>query len=129
MLSIRRGDGDSTKRGCLKAVYPIGGAMTKAKRYDTVVLLQPIGAFQKGEQGAVVEVYIMPYEAYDIEIVTDEGQTLGLVEGVRPEQIEVPARVRFTSISLEANGTRAAVRFSDGTEVTVRAEDLHERKG
>jgi outer membrane lipoprotein SlyB len=93
MLSIRRVDGDSTKRGCLKAVYPIGGAMTKAKRYDTVVLLEPIGAFQKGDQGAVVEVYIMPYEAYDIEIVTDEGQTLGLVEGVRPEQIEVPARV------------------------------------
>jgi hypothetical protein len=26
--------------------------MTKAKRYDTVVLLEPIGAFQKGEQGA-----------------------------------------------------------------------------
>ena len=60
--------------------------MPKAKCYDTVVLLEPIGAFQKGEQGAVVEVYIMPYEAYDIEIVTDEGQTLDLVEGVRPEQ-------------------------------------------
>jgi hypothetical protein len=103
--------------------------MTKAKRYDTVVLLEPIGAFQKGEHGAVVEVYIMPYEAYDIEIVSDEGQTLGLVEGVPPEQIEVPTRVRFTSISLEANGTRAAVRFSDGTKVTVRAEDLYERKG
>ena len=57
--------------------------MTQAKRHDTVVLLEPIGAFQKGEQGAVVEVYTMPYEAYDIEIVTDEGQTLGLVEGVR----------------------------------------------
>jgi hypothetical protein len=103
--------------------------MPKAKRYDTVVLLEPIGAFQKGEQGAVVEVYSRPYEAYDIEIVTDEGRTLGLVAGVRPEQIEVPAKVRFTSISLEEDGTRAAVRFSDGTEVTVRAEELYVRKG
>jgi hypothetical protein len=40
-----------------------------------------------------VEVYTTPYEAYDIEIVTDEGQTKGLVEGVHPEQIEVPRSV------------------------------------
>ena len=102
--------------------------MPKAKRYETVVLLKPVGAFQKGEKGAVVEVYATPYEAYDIEIVTDEGRTKGLAEGVRPEQIEVPAKVRFSSIRLEADGTRAAVRFSDGTEVTVRAEELYERK-
>jgi hypothetical protein len=102
--------------------------MPKAKRYDTVVLLQPIGAFQKGEKGAVVEVYTTPYEAYDIEIVTDEGRTKRLAEGVRPEQIEVPVQVRFTSIRLEADGTRAAVRFSDGTELTVSAEELYERK-
>jgi ribosomal protein L24 len=103
--------------------------MPKAKRYDTVVLLESIGAFQKGEKGAVVEVYTTPYEAYDIEIVTDEGRTKGLAEGVRPEQIiEVPAKVRFSSIRLEADGTRAAVRFSDGTEVTVRAEELYERR-
>jgi hypothetical protein len=69
--------------------------MPKAQRYDTVVLLEPVGAFQKGEKGAVVEVYTTPYEAYDIEVVTDEGQTKGLAEGVRPEQIEVPAKVRF----------------------------------
>jgi hypothetical protein len=60
-----------------------------------------MGAFQKGEQGAVVEVSSMPYESYDIEVVTDKGQTLGLVEGVRPEQIDVPVKVRFSSISLE----------------------------
>ena len=41
--------------------------MTKAKRYATVVLLESIGRFQKGEKGAVLEVYTMPYEAYDIE--------------------------------------------------------------
>ena len=49
--------------------------MTKAKHYDTLVLFKPIGRFQKGEKGAVVEVYTTPYEAYDIEIVTDEGKT------------------------------------------------------
>jgi Domain of unknown function (DUF4926) len=102
--------------------------MPKAQRYDTVVLLEPVGAFQKGEKGAVVEVYTTRYEAYDIEIVTDAGQTKGLAEGVRPEQIEVPEKVRFASIRLEADGTRAAVRFSDGTEVTVSAEQLYERK-
>ena len=36
--------------------------MTKAKRYDTVVLLEPISTFQQGEKGAVVEVYSTPYE-------------------------------------------------------------------
>lgn len=102
--------------------------MTKANRYDTVVLLEPIGVFQKGEKGAVVEVYTTPYEAYDIEIVTDEGKTKGVVEGVRPEQIQVPGRVRFTSIRLEADGACAAVRFSDGTEVMVSAEELYARK-
>jgi len=102
--------------------------MAKAKRYDTVVLLEPIGAFQTGEKGAVVEVYTTPYEAYDIEIVTDEGRTKGLAEGVRPEQIEVPGRVRFASIRVQADGARAAVLFSDGTKVTVSAEDLYGRK-
>jgi len=72
----------------------------------------------------VVEVYTTPYEAYDIEIVTDEGQTKGLLEAVRPGQIEVaasdwagmrfaPAAVRFTSIRIEAAGTHAAVSFSE----------------
>ena len=103
--------------------------MTKAKRYDTVVLLEPIGPFQQGEKGAVVEVYTLPYEAYDIEMVTDEGKTKGIAEGVRPEQIAVPVVVRFTSIRLEADGTCATVRFSDGTEVTVRAEELYARRG
>jgi hypothetical protein len=63
-------------------------AVRKIKRYDTVELLEPIGAFQKGEKGAIVEVYTRPYEAYDIEIITDEGKTIGLLEGVRPQQFE-----------------------------------------
>ena len=70
-----------------------GKQMTKAQRYDTVVLLEAINGFQKGEKGAVVEVYTTPYEAYDIEIVTDEGTTKGLVEAIRPEQIEVVSAV------------------------------------
>jgi hypothetical protein len=72
--------------------------MTKAKRYDTVIFLEPIGVFQKGEKGTVEEVYTTLYEAYDIEIVTDEGKTKGIAEGVRPEQIWVSPQVRFASI-------------------------------
>jgi len=106
--------------------------MAKARRYDTVVLLEDIGPFQKGEKGAVVEAYSTPYEAYDVEIVTDEGKTKGLVEAVRPAQIEVvadaPVDVRFASIRVEADGTYAAVSFSDGTQVTVSAEELYIRK-
>jgi Domain of unknown function (DUF4926) len=103
--------------------------MTKAQRYDTVVLLESIGRFQQGETGAVVEVYTTPYEAYDIEMITDEGKTKGLAEGIRPEQIEVSPKVRFASIRVEVEGTRAAVRFSDGTEVIVSAEELYAQSG
>ncbi len=103
--------------------------MSKAKRYDTVVLLESIGMFQQGEKGAVVEVYTTPYEAYDIEMVTDAGKTKGVAEGVRPEQIAVFPQVRFASIRMEAEGTRAAVRFSDGTEVIVSAEELYTQSG
>ena len=31
----------------------------------------------------MVEVYTSPYEAYDLEIVDDDGRTKGLLEGVR----------------------------------------------
>ncbi|MBI3970322.1 MAG: DUF4926 domain-containing protein [Chloroflexi bacterium] len=65
--------------------------MTKAKRYDTVVLREEVGGFQAGEVGAVVEVYTTPYEAYDVEIVTNDGETKGLVEGLRPDQIDLTA--------------------------------------
>jgi len=103
--------------------------MTKAKRYDTVILTEAIGSFAKGEKGAVVEVYATPYEAYDIELVGDDGRTKGLLEAVRPEQLEVPVPagpgVRFANIRLEAGGTSAAVQFSDGKELHVSAETLH----
>ena len=106
--------------------------MTKAKRYDTVVLLEAINGFQKGEKGATVEVYTTPYEAYDIEIVTNEGTTKGLIETVRPEQIEVvpviPTDVRFSSIHIEDDGSSVAVLFSDNTQVKVRVEELHTKK-
>ena len=102
--------------------------MTKAKRYDTVVLLGTINGFQKGEKGAVVEVYTTPYEAYDIEIVTDEGITKGLIEAVPPEQIEVVTDVRFSSIHIEDDGSSAAILFSDNTQVKVKAEELYTKK-
>src|SRR5437868_6570516 len=105
----------------------------KAKRYDTVVLLEEIGSIQKGSKGAVVEVYTAPYEAYDIEIVTDEGKTEGLAEAVRPQQIEVimarPTSVRLTSVHIADDGARADVSFSDGTQVTVKAEELYVKRG
>ena len=78
--------------------------MTKVNQYETVVLREAIGAFQPGDKGAVIEVYTTPYEAYDIEIVTDEGITQGRLEGIRPEQIEKLAPVRFASIHVEADG-------------------------
>jgi hypothetical protein len=106
--------------------------MTKAIRYDTVVLLEDIGGFQKGTKGVVVEVYTTPYEAYDVEVVTDGGQTRGVIEAVRPQEVQVvpslPVDVRFTSIRIEDGGARAAVSFSDGTRVTVNAEELYTRK-
>ena len=71
--------------------------MMKTKRYETVVLLEAINGFQKGEKGAVLEVHTTPYEAYDIEIVTDEGTTKGLVEAIRPEQIEVVSAIQDVS--------------------------------
>ena len=106
--------------------------MAKAKRYDTVMLLEAINGFQKGEKGAVVEVYTTPYEAYDIEIVTDEGTTKGLVAAIRPEQIEVipaiPTDVRFSSIHIEDDGSSAAVVFSDNTQVKVKVEELYTKR-
>jgi len=106
--------------------------MTKANRYDTVVLLEDIGGFQKGAKGAVVEVYTTPYEAYDVEIVTDEGKTRGIVEAVRPQEVEVipsiRAGVRFASIRIEDDGACAAISFSDGTRLTVQAEEMYTRK-
>ena len=62
--------------------------MPKAKRYDRVVLLESVGNFPKDAWGAVVEVYTTPYEAYDIEIMTDDGRTIGLADAVRPERFE-----------------------------------------
>src|SRR4051812_44868444 len=106
--------------------------MTKARRYDTVLLLEAVGCLPKGAKGAVVEVYTSPYEAYDIEIVSEEGKTEGLAEAVRPDQIQVlslkPESVRLTSVRIADGGARAEVSFSDGTEVTVGAEDLYARR-
>jgi hypothetical protein len=60
----------------------------KAKRFDTVVLQEAIGGFRQGTVGAVVEAYTTPFEAYDIELVADDGTTKRLLEAVRPDQIE-----------------------------------------
>jgi hypothetical protein len=98
-------------------------------KYQTVRLLESIGSFKKGEIGAVVEAYTTPYPAYDIEIITDEGITKGLVEAVRPEQIEWVANPhpQMTAISLTPDGTKANIRFADGTEIILTAADLYAR--
>ena len=63
--------------------------MTKASRYDTVVLCQAVASFPPGEIGVVVEVYTAPYEAYDVELVADDGTTKALLEHLRPEQFDL----------------------------------------
>jgi len=101
----------------------------KAKQYDTVMLAETVGRVPKGATGAVVEVYTTPHEAYDVEIVTDDGKTRGLLEAVLPEQIDVVSSasesVRFSAIRVEDDGTCAAVSFSDGTQVVVTPDRLY----
>lgn len=103
--------------------------MNAIKLYDTVELLVPIGKFQPGILGAVVEIYTTPDLAYDIEIVTDEGKTDGLLEAVQPQQIQLARpsvpEIRLASVTIEGDGARAAVHFSDGTEVVVNATELY----
>lgn len=109
--------------------------MTKAKRYDTVVLLEAIGCCQIGEKGTVVEVYTTPYEAYDIEIVTDEGETKGLVEAVRPEQIEVVPAIsdedwedwlfeHDPKVIQQAQAARERLKHDDGKTLDEVAKEL-----
>lgn len=103
--------------------------MMKAKRYETVILTEPIGEHPSGTKGAVVEVYMAPYEAYDIEIVDDNGKTRGFLEGILPEQISLMANPKptFAAIDLAANGAHLKILFSDGRQVTISAEELHPR--
>ncbi|GEM_PF-874371 len=61
--------------------------MTQIKLYDTVVLLETIDSFPRGTKGAVIEIYTQPQQAFDIEIVLDSGQTVGILESVQPNQI------------------------------------------
>ncbi len=97
------------------------------QKYQTVRLLEPIESFAEGELGAVVERYTFPYEAYDIEIVADDGQTKGLLEAVRPEQIEAMSSPQppMIAITLAPDGTKANIRFADGTEIVLTAADLY----
>jgi hypothetical protein len=71
-----------------------------------VVLLEAVGGFERGTVGAVVEVYAVPDAAYDIEVVTDDGRTEGLIEAVRPDQIRVVAGKPRSVVAAAAGGTR-----------------------
>ena len=105
------------------------GGVMKAKRYETVIITEPIGNISAGKKGAVVEVYTAPYEAYDIEIVNDNGETEGFLEGVLPEQIVTILSVKptFAAVDLVGNGSQVKILFSDGSQITVSAEELHPR--
>ncbi|MBM3240949.1 hypothetical protein FJZ31_32100 [Candidatus Poribacteria bacterium] len=99
--------------------------MPKAKKYDRVVLLESVGDFPKDAWGAVVEIYTTPYEAYDIEIMTDDGRTIGLADAVRPGQFDVkkldsiPSGVHFQSVKIEKDGSYAIIGVSNGVQITV----------
>ncbi|MCB8943500.1 MAG: DUF4926 domain-containing protein [Ardenticatenaceae bacterium] len=101
--------------------------MIKAKRYETVILAETIGEHPVGTKGAVIEAYTTPFEAYDIEIVDDDGQTQGFLEGVLPEQINLitTPELTFAAIDLTTNGSHLKILFSDGIQVTVSAKELH----
>ena len=101
--------------------------MTKAKRYETVILTEAISGHSPGAKGAVIEVYTNPFEAYDIEIVDDYGHTKGLLEGILPEQITLmdTSKPTFAAIDLTTNRSHLKIKFSDGRQVTVSAEELH----
>lgn len=103
--------------------------MTKAKRYETVILTEPVDNISAGKKGAVVEVYTTPYEAYDIEIVNDKGETEALLEGVLPTQIitMMSSNPTFAAVDLIADGSHVKIVFSDGSQITVSAEELHPR--
>lgn len=79
--------------------------MTKAERYDTIILLKSMDKFKQGDKGAIVEVYTVPYEAYDIEIFNENGQTKGIAEAVLPEQF----KIIFSSESKSLNQSKHAV--------------------
>ena len=54
-----------------------------------VVKLQqdfPDFSLQKGDIGAIVEVYSKPYEAYEVEFCDTKGKTIALLT-LKPEQI------------------------------------------
>jgi hypothetical protein len=108
--------------------------MPKAKRYDKVTLLETIDDFPKGAWGAIVEEYTTPYEAYDIEIMTDDGKTIGVADAVLPELFEVEKgdaesieAVRFQSIQTQPDGSRAVILFNNGAQFTVNADELYQR--
>lgn len=69
---------------------------TKAQPFDCVVLLEDLTLhgsntklIRRGSQGAIVEAYTEPFEAYDIEFVDGLGNIIGLASAIKPEQFEV----------------------------------------
>ena len=55
---------------------------------EVVKLQQDLPGFnlQKGDIGAIVEVYSNPYEAYEVEFCDNEGKTIALLT-LKPEQL------------------------------------------
>jgi Domain of unknown function (DUF4926) len=64
---------------------------TKAKLLDIVELTEDLPEYgvKRGEQGAVVEVFDEPEEAYILEFADPSGKSLRLAYWVKPNQISV----------------------------------------
>lgn len=75
---------------------PIIKLKKKASEGDIVALLEslPNATFVKGQRGTVVNAFLEPREAYDLEMVDETGNILGFAYSVKPEQ--------FTNLSLDA---------------------------
>src|SRR5438093_7019735 len=69
----------------------------KAREGDVVELTEdlPKYGFQRGQRAIVIEAFDEPSEAYDLEVIDGEGNTLDLAYSVRPHQIVNISREAF----------------------------------
>jgi tetratricopeptide (TPR) repeat protein len=70
---------------------------TKAREGDVIELLEDLPKYdlKKGQRGIVITTFDSPREAYDLSIEDGEGQLLGFVYSVKPEQFRNLTREAF----------------------------------
>jgi len=102
--------------------------MTKAKRYDTVVLLESIGMFQQAKKGQWWKSIRHPTKP----MISKWSPTPARRKGSRGGPSRADCRVSagaFLPPSAWRQRNTCGVRFSDGTEVIVSAEELYTQSG